>query len=834
MMKQIKGIALSGIMALGLATCGPAYKNQGAGVEERVESVLKEMTLEEKIDYIGGTDHFYIRDIPRLGLPKIKLTDGPVGARNDGRTTAYPAGILSASTWDTALLYKLGYGLAQDSKARGSHILLGPGVNIYRVPMCGRNFEYFGEDPFLVGKLGVHYIKGMQENGVAACVKHYAANNQEWDRYNISSEVDERTLREIYLPAFKMAVQEANVATVMNSYNLINGEHATQNGFLNNQILKEEWGFDGILMSDWGSTHDGLAAALGGLDLEMPKGDHMNRENLLKAIENGQLSEAVIDDKVRRILRIIFRFGFYDKEQKDTTIPLDNPETGKIALQLAREGMVLLKNEGGMLPFDKSKARDIVIIGMNATYYTAGGGSSWTFPFEHSTVIQGVKAIVGETANIVYLPGFPTVADYARLSAFYTAPGSSTKGLKGEYFKNKNLEGNPDFTRTDSIINFNWFNGNPNVEGFANNNYSIRWTGIIRPRQSKKYEFHVSGDDGYRLWIDNQLVIDLWKDQGVTPASTEVVLQAGKDYDIKLEYYQKGGGATIALGYKQPVPALHEAVNAARNADMAILCMGFNGDIEKEGIDRPFELPEGQDALISAVCKAQKNTAVVMFGGGNVDMNKWLPDAKSLLYAWYPGQDGGQAIAEILFGAVNPSGKLPATFEQKLDDNPAYAHYYDPDGDKKNPYLEGIYVGYRGYEKHNIKPLFPFGFGLSYTTFEYSGLKIEDQGNNNFLVSFSLTNTGKVEGKEIAQLYLAPVHPSVDRPVKELKGFAKVALAPGETKKVGIPLEASSFQYFHPERKEWATDEGTFQVILGPSSAEVGLQGTIKMIGKQE
>jgi beta-glucosidase len=818
-----------GLMCFCSTISGQVYKESKAPVEDRVNDLLSKMTLEEKIDYLGGVDNFYIRDIPRLGVPRIKMSDGPIGARNDGRTTAYPAGICSASTWDTSLVNKLGVGLGMDCRARGTHILLGPGINIYRAPMCGRNFEYFGEDPFLAGQIGVAYIQGLQSQRVAACAKHYAANNQEWDRYRISSEVDERTLQEIYLPAFKVAVQQAKVATVMSSYNLINGEHATQNGHLNNKILKGDWGFDGILMSDWGSTHASLEAALGGLDIEMPKGDHLNAKKLMPAIADGRLPMSVIDDKVKRILRIMFRFGFYDLPQKDESIPLNNPETVKIALDLARSGMVLLKNQDNILPFNKQNVKSVALIGVNANEFVSGGGSGWTFPFAHVTVMQGLKNMLGENVTITYVPGFPTVMDYARLSTFYVSNGSNSKGLKGEYFKNKTLAGTPDFVREDSILNFNWFNGNPNVEGFANTDFSVRWTGVFRATENKVYEFHVTGDDGYRLWVDNKLVTESWKNQGLTPSKGVIALKAGHDYDVKLEYYQNTGSAAIALGYKSEFPALEEAVKVAAQSDIAILCMGLNGDIEKEGIDRPFELPEGQDALISAIAKANKNTAVVMFAGGNVDMQKWLPDTRALLMAWYPGQDGGTAVAEVLFGDVNPSGKLPVSFEKKWADNPTYNSYYDPDGDKKNPYTEGIFVGYRYYDTKNVEPQFPFGYGLSYTTFDYGKMKIKKTGDQKFAVSIQIKNSGLKEGAEVVQLYVSQKNCTVPRPVKELKGFAKVSLKAGESKTVTIQLDNEAFQFFHPEKNRWIVEPDAFDIMVGASSRDIRAVKTIKL-----
>ena len=417
------------------------YKDKNASVEDRVESIISYMALEEKIDYIGGYLGFSIMPIPRLGLPQIIMSDGPVGVRSYGNTTAYPAGISNAATWDTSLISQLGQALGKDARARGVHILLGPGLNIYRAPMCGRNFEYFGEDPFLAGQMATVYVKGVQSKRVVATCKHFACNNQEWDRYDVSSDVDERTLQEIYLPAFKAAVNEGKTGAIMNAYNLLNGEHCTQNNHLNNEILKKSWGFDGILMSDWGATHDGVAAALGGLDLEMPTGDYMNRTTLLPAITNGTITEDIINDKVRRILRIIFRFGFYDNTQLDNSIPKDNPDNALVALQLARSGIVLLKNQDSILPLSKGKIKKLAIIGPNADQYVAGGGSSYTTPFHSVTILQGVKNLIDTGITLNFAAGMPDIYEMAKKSIFYTDSSLLKKGLKGDYFNTQDLSG---------------------------------------------------------------------------------------------------------------------------------------------------------------------------------------------------------------------------------------------------------------------------------------------------------------------------------------------------------------------------------------------------------
>lgn len=800
------------------------YKNPKASAEERANDLLSKMTLEEKVDYIGGYNAFYIRSIERLGLPEIKMSDGPVGTRNDGKTTAYPASILSAATWDTALVNQLGIALGKDARARGVHILLAPGVNIYRAPMAGRNFEYFGEDPYLASRMAVNYIKGVQSQKVVATVKHYAGNNQEWDRNNVSSDIDERTLQEIYLPAFKAAVTEANVGAVMNSYNLVNGVHATQNHHLNNDILKGQWKFNGILMSDWDATYDGVAAAKGGLDLEMPSGKFMNRSSLLPVIQNGTLPEEVINDKVRRILRIVFRFGFYDNIQKNASLTLDNPENAQVALDLARGGIVLLKNEKNILPLSKT-IKTIAVIGPNADDYVAGGGSSYTQPFHSVSLLQGINAIA-PNAKITYVKGtLPSVEEYAGTSVFYTQPGSSVEGLKAEYFNNQNLEGTPVVTRTEKIIDHTW-STQPDVNGIGADRFSIRYTGIIRPKKTGYYKLGVKGDDGYRLFVNDQKVIEEWHDQGANLKTASMLLEENKEYNVKLEYYENGGTAQITFAYYQEALDFSEAIQAAKNADVVILSVGFNSGTEGEGSDRSFELPEHQDSLVNAIAKINSNIIVVLNAGGNVDMNNWLPNVKALVHAWYPGQEGGTAVAEILFGKINPSGKLPASFERKWEDNPTFKNYYDDDKDKRVQYKEGLNIGYRYYDKSSGQPLFPFGFGLSYTNFSYSNLKITTSGTT-VAATFTIKNTGKMDGADVAQVYVHQQHSTLPRPEKELKGFQKVFLRAGESKTISIRLNESALQYFNDQLNQWVMEPGKFDILIGNSSKNIFLKNTV-------
>jgi beta-glucosidase len=797
------------------------YKDPNAPVESRVESMLSSMTLDEKLSYIGGVDGMYIMGIPRLNLPEIKMSDGPVGVRTWGETTAYPAGICNAATWDKNLVFNLGQALGKDARARGVHILLAPGVNIYRAPMCGRNFEYFGEDPFLAGLMALKYVEGVQSEKVVATVKHFAGNNQEWNRYDISSDIDERTLQEIYLPAFRSAVIDAKAGAVMNAYNLLNGVHCTQNNHLNNEILKGQWKFKGILMSDWGATHDGVAAANGGLDLEMPSGSYLNPSTLSVAISEGLVSEDRIESKVRRILRIIFSYGFYDNIQTDSSIPLDNPDNDSISLQLARNGIVLLKNDH-VLPFNLSTLKSLAVIGPNADQYVAGGGSSYTSPFHYISVLKGITDLAGSKVTINYV-GLPQIPTLAKNSVFYSAPGSALKGLSGYYFNNQTLADPFAIARIDTVIDFHW-SGLPNLSGIPADHFSIRWTGVIRPSTSGKYNFYVRGDDGFRLWVNNQLIIDNWVDEAATVKTAGINLTKGQEYPVKLEYYEDAGLAEISLGYESVEEIDSASIAAATNSEAAVICAGFNSSTEGEGFDRPFNLDADQDSLISQVARVNPNTVVILNSGGNVDMHVWLNNIKGLVHAWYPGQNGGKAIAEILFGRTNPSGKLPVTFEKQWSDNPVYGSYYPNNGTQSVKYNEGLFVGYRYYDKNNIKPQFPFGFGLSYTTFEYSNLILTTDSAGNNIANFDIKNTGNLAGSEAAQLYISPEAPKVSRPVKELKGFVKVNLQPAEKKTVTIKLDASAFSYYSVDKNSFVVDKGEYDVIIGASSEDEKLR----------
>jgi beta-glucosidase len=803
----------------------------------RAEAILKRMTTEEKVDLVGGVDDFFIRAIPQLGIPRLKMADGPIGVRNFGPATTMAGGISLAATWNPALAEQVGTQIGRDARAKGVHFLLGPGVNIYVAPMNGRNFEYFGEDPFLGSRIAVSYIRGVQSQGVSATVKHFMGNNSEYDRHNVDDIVDERTMREIYLPIFEAAVREAHVGAIMDSYNLTNGAHMTQNGPLNLDLAKKEWGFSGILMSDWDATYDAVAAANGGLDLEMPSGKFLNRTNLLPAIQQGKVSIATVDEKVRRTLRTAIEFGWFERDQTELSIPRYNLEGRQVALETAREGMVLLKNEGGLLPLKRELLKSITVIGPDA--YPAvpvGGGSARVEPFVAVSFLQGLASRMGNGATTYYRRGIPTHSEIALATNFVIAASNGGPGLRLEIFDNPDLRGTPVVTRTEAHVN-----ENPGFDGATLNapsGYSLRWSGYYIPTAAGNHDVFVEGPGeggGYRMYIDDKVVMDDWLESRELTAQAHVQLTAAP-HTIVLEQYRRSkfDRTRIRMGIAREDTLVDPAARAlAAKSDVVILAVGYDPETESEGADRTFALPIGQDELIREITTANKSAIVVVTSGGSVDMRRWLDRVPALIEAWYPGEEGGTALADILLGEVNPSGRLPVSFESRWEDNPAHDSYYPDQGTRRVVYRDGVFVGYRGYQHNRVHPLFPFGYGLSYTTFKYGNLAIKPASGGNrgalYEVSFDVTNTGTVAGAEVAQVYIGEERAKVPRPPKELKGFAKISLHPGETRRVTIPLGARAFAYYDAEAKHWRAEAADFNVMVGRSVEQIELTGTITL-----
>jgi len=847
--RSFAGFAL--LLAAPAALLAQAPHSLTSAEKQRVDEIVSKMTPEQKLDYIGGTG-FATRAVPSVNLPAFEMSDGPFGTRSNAGfpSTTYAAGIGLAASWDRDLATRVGAGIGRDARARGVHYMLGPGVNIYRSPRNGRNFEYFGEDPFLTGNIATGYITGMQEQGVSATVKHYLGNNSEYLRHDSDTEIEERALHEIYLPAFEMAVKKGHVGAVMDSYNLIDGEHATQNARFNIDVLRKEWGFENTLMSDWVATYDGVAAANGGLDLEMPTGAFMNRANLEPALQSGKISQAVIDEKVRHILTTAAEFGWLDRVQTDSSISYLDPRNQQTALDSARESAVLLKNEGGLLPLDKTKVKSILVVGPNAYPGTpVGGGSAGVKPFHQVSAIEGLADALRGQATVYYDRAIPELSDIAHATKYTTEAQGGKPGVTLESFKNDTLGGPSAATATVMSISGKGFDiaslvADPEAlqEALASMSLkskgtSRRFTGYFTPPTAGKYSLIVDGSgegSGNRVFVDGKQIIDNWEFPKSYEAHVTLELNASP-HKVVVEDKQNGPfGGKLLFGIAEEEQGLvsKRAKELAAKVDAVVVMAGYLPAEESEGGDRTFGLPYGQHRMISDLHAINKNVIVSITSGGGVDSQAWFADAPAMLETWYAGQEGGRALAEILLGDVNPSGHLPATFEKKAEDNPTYANYYPAPGTKKVEYKEGIFVGYRGYEKNKVEPLFPFGFGLSYTTFKFANIQVTPKvvgSDPSVMVSFDITNTGSRKGADVAQVYVGEDKPRVERPEQELKGFERVELMPGETKHMSVPLDARAFAYWDTAAKKWTVDPGKFTVHVGDSVKATPLTGSVEL-----
>jgi beta-glucosidase len=800
----------------------------GQETEKKVAALLAQLTLDEKISLISGTG-FDTVPIPRLGIPSLKMTDGPVGVRQ-APATSFPSGMALAASFDTALIRRVAQAIARETKAKGKNVLLGPCVNIQRTPFAGRNFESFGEDPFLAAAMSVAYIKGIQSENVIPSVKHFAANNQEIDRMTIDVRVDERALHEIYFPAFKASVEEGNVWSVMAAYNKLNGFYASENDYLLNEVLKKRWNFQGLVMSDWGAVHSTVPTLKNGLDLEMPTGSFLNAEAVKKALASNEVSETNIDEMVRRLLRVMFLAGLMDAQKPPDADAIDTIEHRQIALEAARGGIVLLQNRKNVLPVDLTKTRSIAVIGPNAdAARIGGGGSAQVVPFYSVSPLEGIKKAVGAKTRINFSPGIVALEDTTPIpTGNLTTPDGKSNGLRGEYFANMTFAGTPALTQVDSQLDFHWGTGSP-APNYPSDLFSNRWTGYLTASVSGRYAISLSSNDGGRLYLDDKLIVDVWGDHATLRGATMVELKAGEPHKIRVEHYENRGNADLVLGWRMlEDDILRKAAETAAKSDVAIIFAGLSDAVEVEARDRvDLNLPKEQEELIEAVVRANPNTVVVMTSGAPVLMDKWLGRVPAVLQAFYYGQEGGSAIAEVLFGKFAPSGKLPATFLRRWEDSNAFGRY--PGDGKSVDYSEGILVGYRWFDTKNIEPLFPFGHGLSYTDFKYSALKLTSGKEAGLTVQFEIENTGKFDAAEVAQVYVEDVESSVERPVKELKGFQKVFLKAGEKKTVSLALDQNSFAFYDPGKQSWVAEKGDFKILAGSSSRDIRLRGDYKL-----
>ena len=804
-------------------------------IEKNVAIIRNQMSVEEKIDLITGDD-FRTKPNPRLGIPAFTMTDGPLGPRGKGPNTVFSAPINMAASWDVDLIRKIGEAMGEETRILGFNLLLGPCINISRVPYGGRNFESFGEDPYLMSEMAVPIIEGIQSKNVATCTKHFVGNNQEWNRFDVSSEIDERTLREIYFPAFKAAVQRANTYSIMGGYNRVNGTYANENKYLLTDVLKDDWGFDGIVISDWGAVRSTVKTAKAGLDLEMPNGKYLGKK-LLKKINDGEVDATILDDKVDRILRIMFRMGLFGETPDAYGGYMNTPERKKLALKMAQESIILLKNTNNFLPLKKDKIKTIAMIGPNAATARLGGdGSGHSNALNPVSPLEGIREFVGDDVEIKYAFGvklkrkeLPIVPE-----SMYLLEDGKTPGIHAEFWNNKELEGPSVASKIDKSVNFSWELGESPMEGVNDDKFSARWTGKLKSPGSGIFEVGVKADNGVKLFIDGNLVINSWTDQAPGQFKTDYYeFEADRLYDIKIEFYENIGTCRVRFGMA-PVEGgneVQEAVAVAKDADVVILNLGMAKNYEGEQRDRDYlELPPMQLKLLNEVLKVNKNVVVVLNNGSAILMNDWNDKVPAIIDALYPGEQGGKALAQILFGEVNPSGKLPFTFMKKWEDHPAAKTY--PGTKEIANYSEGIFMGYRHFDKENIEPLYPFGYGLSYTTFGYSDLKLsakEMKQNDSIKVSFTLKNTGKVDGDEVVQMYISDKKASVKREVKSLKGFKRVSLKVGESKEVSFMIEKSVLSFYDVKNKKWKAEKGKFEVIIGSSSRDIRLSETFQL-----
>lgn len=707
-------------------------------IEKKIEELIKQLTLEEKIGMIHGDGLFRTKGVERLGIPPVYMSDGPMGVRNefeneewkaignsDDYVTYLPSNSALASTWNKELAYETGKVLGEEARGRRKDVILAPGINIKRSPLCGRNFEYMSEDPCLTGEMAVPFIQGIQTADTAACVKHFALNNQETQRLWVDVKVSERALQEIYLPAFKRAVQEANSYSLMGAYNLYKEEHCCESKELLNKILREQWQYDGMVVSDWGAVHNTKKAAESGLDIEMSVTNNFNEycmaNPLKEAVKNGEIEECLVDEKVKNILRMMFRLHMLDGEERKQG-SYNTKEHQQKTLETARESIVLLKNTQGQLPLNQQNIKKVLVIGDNANrIHSNGGGSAEIKALYEISPLLGIKKLLGGNTEVVYAKGY-----------------------------------------------------------FADD---------------------MEKEEGERNWQEESLE----NGGGIT--------QKAKEINESL--------------LKKRAELRNEAVELAKHFETVIFIGGQNHNQDLEGQDRQnMKLPYEQDLLIEKLLEANSNTIITFVSGSPVEM-PWIKKANTIVWSWFAGMESGTAFAEVLFGLTNPSGKLPETFPVTHEDCSAHCIGQFP-GEKSVEYTEDIFVGYRYYEKNKIEVLFPFGHGLSYTTFTYSDFQVE-QDEKKIQMSVCVTNTGNMDGKEIVQFYIGKSDSKVERPIKELKAFEKVELKVGETKQIKTSISKEELAYYDEEEQKFIVEEGEYMIFVGKSLEEVCLTHTMKI-----
>ena len=806
----------------------------------KAKNLIKELTLDEKVTLLSGFNNWYTNKIERLNIPSIKMSDGPNGVRGDGTSgkssACFPCPILMGSTWNEDLFYEIGEALGEEANDKDVDVLLGPTINLHRHPLGGRHFENYSEDPFLVGKLATAYVKGVQSKKVSACLKHFIANDTEFERHTSSSNVDERTLREVYLLPFEMGVKEGNSKSVMSAYNKLNNIYCSSHKELLIDILKKEWNFDGYVVSDWGAALETVENAHGGLDLEMPGPGNTWGKKLLEAVTEGLIDEEIINDKVERILNIAEFSGRFDSPENKLEKSNIRKSHNKLLRNVASEGMVLLKNEK-ILPLKKSAIKKLAVIGPNAkNSQIIGGGSASLKPHYQVHPFEALQERFSDDFSISFAEGARTNKYLPKLNERLFS--NSEDGFLVEYFDKE--------INKDKLISSEVLKGNKFwvFEGFAKDiiNKEERPSVIVRfscdysPDVSGEHDFEIFGIGLGKLKIDGKVLIDNWNEttQGeaffsfaTAPKRNSIYLNKNETYKFEVEYFFEGRFPAIHFGCMPPEKEnlLEEAIKTSREADAVILIVGTNSDWETEGNDRSdLALPADQDKLIESVIKENANTVVVINSGSPVSM-PWINDSNAILQSWFGGQEYGNALADLIFGEINPSGKLPTTFPVQIEDTPAFDYY--PGKNSQMNYEEKLLIGHRWYERKGKKPLFPFGFGLSFTKFSFSDLEVIKKDDLNINCKFRIKNFGEMDGHEVAQCYVAFLKAEEDEPLKTLQSFKKVFIEKNKEIELEISLNKRNFSYWDVDKKDWMVKPGEYRIDIGSSSEKIELSEII-------
>jgi beta-glucosidase len=814
--------------------------------DTRVESLLGQLTQDEKVALASGIDSWHTAPAPSIGLPSIKVSDGPSGARGGSfgavASSSFPCGSAIGATWNPSLVHRVGIALGREAKWKGARVLLAPTINIQRHPFGGRHFECYSEDPFLTSRIAVAYIRGVQGQGVAATAKHFVCNDSEYQRHTVSSEVNERALREIYLPPFEAAILEAGVWALMSAYNRINGTYAAEHELLTD-LVKGEWGFDGLIMSDWWGTMSTVASARAGLDLEMPGPPVHFGSKLAQAVDDGEVSQATLDDKSRRFIRLAQRVNAFDDPAPDIEQAVDDPEHRALLRQVAADAAVLLSNDG-ILPLAAADTRSLAVIGPLADRLTMqGGGSAYVEPHRSASLLQEIR--LRYQGDVRYEPGCRIFLEPPPLNTnmAVTHEGATHEAATVEYFASPDLEGEPVETQLRRRLHLVWL-GDP-FPGSVEGQFSVRIRATYTPTESGAHTFTVASAGPARLLLGADCVVDNWTNwtRGWTfyGAGSDVVegtvsLQAGQPYEMLLEYQATATpgvrGVTVVCQSPTVVDLLERAVAAAAAADSVVLVVGTTAETEKEGGDRSsLALVGDQDELVRRVAAVNPRTVVVVNAGSPVAM-PWSDDVAAVLWTWFPGQQGDEGIADVLFGEVDPGGRLPVSLPYRVEDCPAHLSYPGEEGTVD--YADGVFVGYRGYARRLVPPHFPFGYGLSYATFALHSMQLESEqfeAGTPLRLSVTLTNSGSRAGSQVVQVYVREVNPTLLRPDLELKGFAKVHLGAGEHTDVEIALPPRAFAAWHTIPGAWIIEPGEFEILIGTSSADIAERRTIVLQG---